>query len=85
MRPRPDIYFHTLSREEVIHQRKKINEFNSLDCDADTQVLKKLLKIYERTRHLIFWHDGSSLSSHAHILIMVSCLYDTAVFATDEE
>ena len=25
------------------------------------------------------------LSSHSHILIMVSCLYDTAVFVTDEE
>ena len=25
------------------------------------------------------------LSSHSHILIMMSCLYDTAVFVTDEE
>ena len=85
MRLRPDIYFDTLSRKEVIHQLKTINEFNSFNCEAGTQVLKKRLKMYERTRHLIFWHDGSSLSSHSHILIMVSCLYDTAVFVTDEE
>ena len=85
MRLRPDTYFDYLSREEVIHQLKTINEFSSFDCDADTQVFKKRLKMYERTCHLIFWHDGSSLSSHSHILIMVSCLYDTAVFVTDEE
>ena len=85
MRLKPDIYFDTLSREEVIHQLKTINEFNSFSCDAGTQVLKKRLKMYERTHHLIFWNDGSSLSSHSHILIMVSCLYDTAVFVTDEE
>ena len=82
---RLNIYFDTLSREEVIHQLEKINEFNSLDYDADTQVLKKLLKMYERTRHLIFWHDGLSFSSHSLILVMVSCLNDTAVFVTDEE
>ena len=85
MRLRPDIHFDTLSREEVIHQLKTINEFNSLDCDADTQVLTQRLKMYERTLHLIFWHDGSSISSHSRILIMVSCLYDTAVFVTDED
>ena len=85
MRLRPDKYFDTLSHEEVIHQLKTINEFNSLDCDANTQVLTQRLKMYERTRHLIFWHDGSSLSSHSHILIMVSCLYETAVFVTGEE
>ena len=28
MRLRPDIYFDTLSREEVIHQLKTINEFS---------------------------------------------------------
>ena len=85
MRLKPDIYFDTLSREEVIHQLKTINEFNSFDCDADTQVLKKRLHMYERTRHLIFWHDGSSLTSHSHILIIESCLYDTTVFISDEE
>ena len=35
MRLRPNTYFDTLS-----HEVKTINEFNSLDCDADTQVLK---------------------------------------------
>ena len=85
MRLRPNKYFDTLSREEVVHQLKTINGFNSLDCDANTEVLTQRLKMYERTRYLIFWHDGSSLSSHSHILIMVSCLYDTAVFVTDEE
>ena len=33
----------------------------------------------------MFWHDGSTISNHSHILAMVSCLYDPAVFLTDEE
>ena len=41
--------------------------------------------MYERTRHLTFWHDESSFSSHSHVLIVVSCIDDTAVFVTDEE
>ena len=85
MRLRPDTYFDTLSREEIIHQLKSSNQFNSSDCDADTQMLNKQLKMYECTRHLSFWHDESSFSSHSHILIVVSCLDDTAVFVTDEE
>ena len=85
MRLRPDTYFDTLSREEIIHQLKTSNQFNSFDCDADTQVLNKQLKMYERTCHLTFRHDESSFSSHSRILIVVSCLDDTAVFVTDED
>ena len=85
MRLRPDTYFDTLSREELIHQLKTSNQLNSFDCDADTQVLNKQLKMYERTCHLTFRHDESSFSSHSRILIVVSCLDDTAVFVTDEE
>ena len=44
-----------------------------------------LKEMYELTLHLIFPSSGLSLSSHSHILIMVFCLYDTAVFVTDEE
>ena len=47
--------------------------------------MKEKHKKYQPTCNLIFLHDSLSLSSHSHILIMVACLYDTAVFYTDEE
>ena len=50
-----------------------------------TDILKNKLKKFERTCNLMFWHDGSTISNHSHILAMVSCLYDPAIFLTDEE
>ena len=50
-----------------------------------TDVLTKNLEAYEKTYNLITSHNGSSLSSHSHLLITVACLYDRAVFLTDEE
>ena len=48
-------------------------------------MLKELRKKLESTRHLIFWHDGSVLANHSHILITVSVMYDPAVCITDQE
>ena len=72
MRLRPDTYLDPLSREEVIQQLKTINEFNSFDCNTDTQVLKKRLKMHERTRHLIFWHQDHHIQ--AILIFLLWCL-----------
>ena len=37
--------------------------------------LQNLLKKYVRTRYLMIWHDGSCISNHGHIKMMVSCMY----------
>ena len=47
--------------------------------------LQYLLKKYERTRYLMFWHDGSCISNHGYIMMMVSCMYDNGAFVTDQE
>ena len=47
--------------------------------------LENVLKKYERTRYLMFWHDGSSISNHGHLLMMVSCMYDDGAFLTNHE
>ena len=47
--------------------------------------LKQKLKKYERTRYLMFWHDGSTVSKHSHIMMMVSCMYDDVAFLIDDE
>ena len=48
-------------------------------------MLKELRKKLECTRRLMFWHDGSTLVNHSHILMTVSALYDPAVYITDQE
>ena len=33
----------------------------------------------------MFWHDGSYLANHSHILMTVSVMYDKAIFLTENE
>ena len=85
MRVRTDSEFNIMSREQIIAGLKNINEFEINDENSLLkELLKKLMK-YERTRSLSLWHDGSTLSNHGHLLMMVACLYDPAVFLTDDE
>lgn len=37
------------------------------------------------TRHLKFWHDHSDILNRTYFCIMVSCLYDTNTYITNEE
>lgn len=39
----------------------------------------------EHTRNLKVWHDHSAILNHSYVSFMISALYDTAVFLTDEE
>ena len=39
----------------------------------------------ETTRHLKIWHDHSSVCGHGLILVLVSAIYDPALYVTDEE
>ena len=58
----------------------QINELVHDDFSQGNLFLQKKLKYFERTRHLMMWHDGSTLSSHSYLLMMVSIMYDRAVF-----
>lgn len=84
MRLRTDEEFKKMSQEDIIKELTTINEYDQYDPDANTNILEKLMN-FQRTRHLMVWHDGSSVASHGHLLIMVSCLYDPAMYYTDEE
>ena len=85
MRQRTDDELSELNRDEIIENLQKIKEPTSDANDLTTQELLLISKKHERTRHLMFWHDGSSLSNHGHLLTMVAAMYDPAVFLTDEE
>ena len=85
MRLRSDNDYSKLSREDTTKQLCRINEFHITDIDKNTDILNNKLKKFERTRNLIFWHDGCTISNYSPILVMVSCLYDPPIFLTDEE
>ena len=85
MHLRSDEILDELPRDKVVSELASFSEWCDEFSMLTTDVLIRKLKAYERTRNLITWHDGSSFSSHSHLLKPVACLYDRAVFLTDEE
>ena len=77
MRLNSDAYFENLGLEEVIKRLVSLNEY---EPGESIVTMKNKLKIFERTRNLVIWHDASSIANHGHILINVHVLYDPAVF-----
>ena len=80
-----DNQMENMSREDTISELERINEFCEKDYSLTTEDLKKKFKTFNRKRHFIFWHDGSTISNHSHILMMVTCLYDKALFLSNSE
>lgn len=74
-----------MSKEDVVKQLKNMSELKPDDENLDIDILKERLMKLERTRHFIFWHDGSTISNHGHLLMMVTCLYDQAIHLNDDQ
>ena len=85
MRLRSDEDFEILTREELTDELHDLGEHEPIFTEYSTTMLKELRKNFERTRHLMFWHDGLVLANHSHILMTVSAMYGPAVFITDQE
>ncbi|XP_047134481.1 uncharacterized protein LOC101239424 [Hydra vulgaris] len=85
MRLTTDQEYLALSRETIIDGLKRIDEFNDDYENRSVLHLRETFKKFERTRHLMFWHDGSSLSNHGHILMLISVMYDKAIFFNNDE
>ena len=75
-------YYTEMSREEVTKQFKKLNEYG--EDDGLTRTREKLERI-STTRHLQILHDHSTLANTGHIIFTVNCLYNRAIYMTDEE
>ena len=85
MSVRTDAEVNNMSHEQIITGLKNVNEFEiNKENNLLEELLKKLIK-HERTRSLSLWHDGSILSNYGHLLMMLVCLYDSAVFLTGDE
>ena len=85
MRIFPDDFYDKTPRTRIIEELQRIDEFSPSMNDLSDTVLSSKLKQLQRTRHLALWHDGSTLSNHSHLLMMVNVLYDSAIFYTSEE
>ena len=84
MRLRTDNDFQNLTGDEIINQLKCLGELPNDDSLSNGTLVNKL-KSLERTRHLMFWHDGSTPANHSHILMKVAAVYDPEVYFRDEE
>lgn len=41
--------------------------------------------LLSRTRHLKVWHDHADVASHGHFLVLVSAIFDPAIYYTTNE
>jgi hypothetical protein len=71
-----------MSSEHVMNKLITLNEVKEGEEIAN---LRQHLMDLERTRHLLVWHDLSTVANHSHLVFMVACLYDPAFYYTDEE
>ena len=85
MKLRTDDELSLLRKDDIIQKLSQLNEVSPDDFSQDNLFLLKNLKHFERTRHLMMWYDDSTLSSNSYLLMMVSIMYDRAVFLTNEE
>ena len=80
-----DADYSSMTREKLINELQRIEEYKNNDFNLGTAELKCTLKPLQRTRNLMLWHDTSTASDHSHLLMLVKCVYDTALFFTDDE
>ena len=64
-----------MHREEIVKELTRIDEFRKSDICVDTNTLQQRFTKLNKTRHLQFWHDGSSISNHW----TVNILYDKTI------
>ena len=84
MRTYPDSHYETMSDVEVNKTLRILGELDKVE-HASIEERKKFLKKIQRTRHLLVWDDTSTVANHGYMVVLVSCLYDPAVYLTDEE
>ena len=74
-----DDFYDKTPQTKIIEELQRIDEFSPSMNDLSDTVLSSKLKQLQHTCHLALWHDGSTLSDHSHLLMMVNVLYDSAL------
>ena len=71
-----------MSATEVENRLTMLNERKEGEDETE---MRNRLKVMERTRHLLVWHDLSTVANHSHLVFMATCLHDQATFYTNSE
>lgn len=82
MRASTDDDLEAMSSKDIVDRLNRVNEMKDGKSEEE---MRKQVQDMERTRHLMVWHDLSTVANHSHLVFMVSCLYDPACFYTDAE
>lgn len=61
----------SMSEEECFKRLTMLNEAKDGECETE---MKGRLQEMERTRHLLVWHDLSTVANHSHLVFMATCL-----------
>ena len=77
-----DIELDEMDDSNIIKELNRIHEYDEFKSDDE---LRMIFKLHQRRRFLQFWHDGSTIANHGHLLIMVNTVYDIAIYLTNEE
>ena len=75
-------HYEEMSETEVLGRLKDLGEHKE---NENLQKMKQRLASYETTCHLMIWLDNSTVANHGYLLCLVTCLYDPAVFYTNDE
>ena len=82
MRIRTDDEYDKMSEQEL---NLRLAELHESDDNLSLEERRAKLKSLERTRNFIVWHDNSTVANHGFLVCMIGCLYDPAVFYTNDE
>ena len=72
-------------KDQMLQFLKKYNEYY---LHFDALLVNEIcleIDVLMQTQNLMFWHDGSSISNHSHLMIIVSCMFDPVVYLTNDE
>lgn len=78
-----DTNINSMSKECLQAELEKVNELNGIDID-NIDAMRQKLQNLERTRHLMVWLDNSTVANSGYLVCLITCLYDPAVFYTDD-
>ena len=78
-----NLNYDNLNTEQPKLRLTELNQFS--DDDQEPAEMRKKLKSLERTRHLLVWLDNSTVTNSGYLVCLITCLYDQAVFYTDDE
>ena len=76
-----DLFYDNLTGNEIKLELKKIHE----DSEGEIEEIRARLKMFQRKRHWMVWHDHSTLSNYGHMLFSLREVYDPAIHLSDEE